>query len=313
MSKPIIRQLCMSAKIMDWQEELSKESKAKLRLNEPLSVHTSFRIGGPADVFAEIMNLSQLKAIISFCRKRSIPLMIIGRGTNLLVNDEGYRGVVAHLRGDFTHIEFNESLHQICAGSAFRLSRLSKLSAEKGLSGLEFAFGIPGSLGGALLMNAGASCHSISEVVDKVEAIDQDGNEVLLTHDELEFGYRQSNLDRYFCITKACLQMKPLSADDVIEQTDRNFREKRLTQPLWAASAGCVFKNPPGLSAGKLIDECGLKGESVGGAQVSIQHANFIINSGNATASDVLRLIDKVRSVVKDHTGIELELELKVV
>lgn len=298
---------------MSWQEELLNGIDIELKLNEPMSKHTSFRIGGPADVFAETKNMEQLKSLASFCRSHSIPLLIIGRGTNLLVKDEGYRGVVTKLSGDFNHIKFDGPSCGIEAGTGVALSRLSRLSAKNGLSGLEFAFGIPGSLGGALVMNAGTKAQAIGEIVSAVEAIDHSGNEITLTKKELEFGYRWSNLGKFLCLTKAYLQMRACPPQKAIELMNRIYRKKKTEQPLLSASAGCVFKNPPDVSAGKLIDECGLKGEQVGGAQVSTQHANFIINTGNATAKDVLNLIDKVRSIVKKRTGISLELELKVV
>jgi len=310
--------------MLDWIEELSNIIDARMKLHEPLSAHTSFRIGGAADVFAEIGDMEQLKKLISFCGSAEaspIPLLIIGRGTNLLVSDQGIRGVVAQLCGDFAQVKFpplkkggkGEFENCLTAGAAVTLSRLSRSTAERGLAGLEFAFGIPGSLGGALVMNAGAESHSIGEIIDAVEAIAQDGSEVVVNRDELRFGYRWSNLSKYACVTKAHLRMRSSSPEETIERMNQIFRKKKAEQPLSAASAGCVFKNPPGVSAGKLIDECGLKGAQIGGAQVSTQHANFIINTGGATATDVLNLIDRVRSTVRKRTGIDLELELKVV
>lgn len=290
-------------------------------MSEPLSVHTSFRIGGPADVFAEIGNMEQLKKLISFCASHSISLLIIGRGTNLLVSDKGYNGVAARLCGDFAQVGFSslgEGQPENCltAGAAVTLSRLSRLTAQRGLTGLEFAFGIPGSLGGALVMNAGAGSDSIGEIVYAVEVIAQGGRDPqvrVLHRDELEFGYRRSNLSQYACVTKAYLRMKSSSPEETIGRMKRILRKKKAEQPLSAASAGCVFKNPPGTSAGKLIDQCGLKGEQIGGAQVSTQHANFIVNVGGATANDVLSLIDRVRATVRKCTGIDLELELRMV
>jgi UDP-N-acetylmuramate dehydrogenase len=327
--------------MLDWIEELGSVINARMKLHEPLAAHTSFKIGGPADVFAEIGNIEQLKKLVSFCRSAKaspIPLLIIGRGTNLLVSNKGVRGVVAQLCGDFAQVEKAGKpegrkagrpenwlsdcqaswlsgcpVVSVTAGAAVILSRLSRWTAEKGLAGLEFAFGIPGSLGGALVMNAGAESHSIGEIVDAVEAIAQDGSEVVVHRDELKFAYRWSNLSEYICVTKAYLRMRSSSPEETIERMKQIFQKKKAKQPLSAASAGCVFKNPAGISAGKLIDECGLKGAEIGGAQVSTQHANFIVNTGGATATDVLSLIDRVRSTVRERTGIDLELELKVV
>jgi UDP-N-acetylmuramate dehydrogenase len=279
--------------------------------------------------------MEQLKKLVSFCRSAealTIPLLIIGRGTNLLVSDKGYNGVVAQLCGDFAQVKFphfekgdtrefpslekggqGEFENCLIAGAAVALSQLSRSTAEKGLAGLEFAFGIPGSLGGALVMNAGAGSHSIGEIVDAVEAIAQDGTEVAVHKNELRSGYRWSNLSEHICVTRAHLCMRSGSSEEITERMNQIFRKKKAEQPLSAASAGCVFKNPPGIPAGKLIDECGLKGARIGGAQVSTQHANFIVNTGGATATDVLNLIDRVRSTVRERTGIDLELELEII
>ncbi len=307
-----------------WIEELGSVIGTDLKLNEPLSTRTSFRIGGPVDVFVEIGHVWQLKKLISFCRTRSIPLMFIGRGTNLLVSDEGIRGVIAKLCGDFAEIKFSpleddgqgRTESRLTAGAAVALSRLSILTTRKGLTGLEFAFGIPGSLGGALVMNAGAGSQSIGDIVDAAEVLvareSMPVSEVVIQKDELRFEYRWSNLSEFACVTKAYLRMKQSLPEKTMGRMKQILQKKKAEQPLSAASAGCVFKNPPGASAGKLIDECGLKGTQIGGAQVSTQHANFIINTGGATAIDVMSLIDKIKSIVRQRTNIELELELRI-
>jgi len=304
-----------------WTEELRSAIGADLRVNEPLSAHTSFKIGGPADVFVEIEHTQQLIKLVRFCRTCSIPLVFIGRGTNLLVKDEGVRGVTATLSGDFSRIEFSpmegdgQGVAHLTAGAAVSLTRLSGLTARRGLSGLEFAFGIPGSLGGALAMNAGSGPQSIGKIVDSAEVLAEEDSatvsERIINRDELKFGYRWSNLSEFICITKAHLCMKLSSTDKTMGNMKQLFRKKKAGQPLSAASAGCVFKNPPGMSAGKMIDECGLKGTQIGGAQVSTKHANFIVNSGGATAADVMSLIDRIKSTVRQRTGVDLELELK--
>jgi len=304
-----------------WIEELRSAIGADLKLNEPLSAHTSFKIGGTADVFIEIGHTWQLKKLISFCRACSIPLVFIGRGTNLLVSDEGVRGVTATLCGDFDRIEFSpmkddrQGVAHLTAGAAVSLTRLSGLTARRGLTGLEFAFGIPGSLGGALVMNAGAGAQSIGEIVDAAEVLVEEDSvnvsERVINRDELSFGYRWSSLSEFICITKAHLRMKLSSTDKTMENMKHLFRKKKAGQPLSSASAGCAFKNPPGMSAGKLIDDCGLKGTQIGGARVSAKHANFIVNAGGATAADVMSLIDRIKSTVRQRTGVDLELELK--
>ena len=305
-----------------WIEELDSLIDAELKLNEPMALHTSFKIGGPADVFVQIENMNALKALISFCQSHEIPLLFVGRGTNLLFSDRGRKGVVAKLAGDFTEISFlpvtgaSRDTVSIVVGAGVTLSRLARITAQEGLAGLEFAFGIPGSVGGALLMNAGADSSSMSQLVDSVGVIEKTEGSIHLSlkkKDELEFGYRSSSLGDFVCITRALLSMPQEDPEQVGNRMRKLLRRKKASQPISEASAGCVFKNPPGLSAGKLIDECGLKGERIGGAQVSTLHANFIINTGTARAVDIINLMQKIRSVVRDRMDIELETELKIV
>ena len=295
---------------MTWQDELQAIT-SKVKYNEPLSKHTSFLIGGPALALVEINSVDELKSLLSFRERFNLPVMVIGHGTNILIGDAGYNGITVVLSKNLSQIHFNGT--QIIAGAGITLTRLAKQLAQNSLSGLEFAYGIPGTLGGALIMNAGAHGHSMSEIVTEIQVMTHKGEILTISNEQAGFDYRHSNLGQYFCILEATLQFKRKSREKIEAEMRKLYDERKSKQPLSFPSAGCIFKNPPGTSAGKLIDECGLKGTKIGGAEVSQKHANFIVNISEATAADVLALIDLVRKQVKSKTGIELELEIQQV
>jgi len=295
---------------MTWQDELQAIT-SKVKYNEPLSKHTSFLIGGPALALVEVNSVDELKSLLSFRERFNLPIMVIGRGTNILIGDAGYNGITVVLSKNLSQIHFNGT--QLIAGAGITLTRLAKQLAQNSLSGLEFAYGIPGTLGGALIMNAGAHGHSMSEIITEIQVMTHKGEMLTISNEQAGFDYRHSNLGQYFCILEATLQLKRKSREKIEAEMRKLYNERKSKQPLSFPSAGCIFKNPPGTSAGKLIDECGLKGTKIGGAEVSQKHANFIINSSDATATDVLTLIDLVRKQVKSKTGIELELEIQQV
>ena len=296
---------------MTWQDELQAITN-KVKYNEPLSKHTSFSIGGPTLALVEANSINELKSLLSFRERFNLPIMVIGRGTNLLVSDEGYNGIIVVLstRGDFSqiHTDFSQ-IHfygtQVTAGAGITLTRLTKQLAKNSLSGLEFAYGIPGTLGGALIMNAGAHGHFMNEIVTEIQVMTHKGEVLTISNEQAGFDYRKSNLKQYFCILSATLQLNMDSNEKIEAEMKNLYNERKSKQPLYLPSAGCIFKNPPGVSAGKLIDECGLKGTKIGGAEVSQKHANFIVNTSKATAADVLALIDKSK------TSIELGLEIQ--
>jgi len=304
---------------MTWQDELQSIT-SKVKYNEPLSSHTSFSIGGPALALVEANSIDELKSLLSFRERFNFPVMVIGRGTNILVSDAGYNGIIVVLstrpplekggRGDFSQIQFYGT--QVTAGAGITLTRLAKRLAESSLSGLEFAYGIPGTLGGALIMNAGAHGHSMSEIVTEIQVMTHKGEVLTISNEQAGFDYRKSNLKQYFCVIEAALQLKMESQEKIESEMKKLYNERKSKQPLSLPSAGCIFKNPPGASAGKLIDECGLKGTKIGCAEVSQKHANFIVNTLSATAADVLALIELVRKQVKSKTGIDLELEIQL-
>lgn len=295
---------------MSLQSEIRKVVKGDVRFDEPMSRHTSFRIGGPADVFILPKDLEDLIAILAFAQKQSIPIFVIGQGTNLLVRDKGIRGIVIKLAKGFDGVKFEDDV--VCAGAGVRLGRLVKLAANKSLSGLEFAVGIPGTLGGAIMTNAGLKSSCIGDIVRDVQVMLFDGTLETLGRQDLAFDYRSSNLPKAMILLHARLKLYEGKPDEILETMKLFMAQREATQPLSLPNAGCVFRNPPGGSAGRLIEMCGLKGRRVGEAVISAKHANFVLNLGGARAADVIRLMDEVRNVVRTRIGVELEPEIEI-
>ena len=297
---------------MDWKEalpEIVTQPGSRLRFGESLAKHTHFGIGGEATAYVEISTVSELAALAHFHKKWDVPTAVIGRGSNLLVSDAGFKGIGIRLVGALAKLEVDGNVVSVGAGLA--LPALSKTMSQRGLSGVEFAFGIPGSVGGALIMNAGAWGSSFGDVVTDVTVMDDTGELINLTHAEANFEYRHSSLDTYFCVTGATLTLAPGDVNSITERMQTLFKQKIETQPFVEENAGCMFKNPPGDSAGRLIDISGLKGYRIGGAEVSTVHGNFILNLDNATAEDVLKLVAHIQQQVREKTGISLQTEVK--
>ena len=297
---------------MDWKDalpEIVTQPGTRLRFGEPLAKHTHFGIGGEASAYIEVSTVNELAALARFHRKWKIPVAVIGRGSNLLVNDNGFKGIGVRLIGELAKLEVDEDV--VTVGAGLSLPRLSKVMSKSGLSGVEFALGIPGTVGGALIMNAGAWGSSCGDVVTDVTVMRDTGELVTLTHDEANFEYRHSGLDAYFCVVGATLKLQPGNVDTITAQMNALFKQKTDTQPFAEENAGCMFKNPPGDSAGRLIDISGLKGYRIGGAEVSAVHGNFILNINNATAEDVLNLVAHIQKQVREKTGISLQTEVK--
>lgn len=297
---------------MDWKDAVSEiiiQPGSRLRFSEPLAKHTYFGIGGEATAYIEVSTVSELAALARFHKQWDVPVAIIGRGSNLLVSDTGFKGISIRLVGELAKLEINGNV--VSVGAGLSLPRLSKTMSRHGLSGVEFAFGIPGSVGGALIMNAGAWGSSFGDVVKNVTVMDHTGKLITLTHDEAHFEYRHSGLDAYFCVTGATLELEPGDADAITAQMQAFYKQKVETQPFAEENAGCMFKNPTGDSAGRLIDISGLKGYRIGGAEVSKVHGNFILNIDNATAEDVLKLVAYIQDQVREKTGISLQTEVK--
>ncbi len=277
--------------------------------NEPMSHHTSFKIGGEAEIFVTAKTIEQLKAVLKACKKNDIPFFVLGKGSNLLISDDGMKGVVITLDGDFKGISIKEN--KITCGAGVNLAKLCLFAQSNSLSGLEFAYGIPGSVGGAVYMNAGAYGGEMKDVVTTVTHLTEDGEVVTIPLEELDFAYRHSVYkNNNSIILSATFELNVSDKDEIKAIMDDILNRRKTKQPLEYPSAGSVFKRPEGNYAGTLIEQCGLKGKTIGGAQVSQKHAGFIINIGGATCDDVLNLVKFVQDTVQKETGYYLEREI---
>lgn len=276
---------------------------------EPMSRHTTFRTGGPAELFLEIKSASELQKLLTFFHESGTKYFVMGNGSNLLVDDDGYDGVILHIADGFRAIRVAEE--KITAQAGALLSRAASVALEHSLTGLEFASGIPGSVGGGAVMNAGAYDGEMSRVVSLVKGFTPEGKEVALTNSELVFGYRNSILKREKIVVTEVEFALSGGIKKEISAKMADFAERRRTkQPLEYPSAGSTFKRPEGYFAGKLIMDAGLRGVRIGGAQVSEKHCGFIINRGGATTADIRQLMEKVQRTVKEQFGVELEPEV---
>ena len=294
---------------MDRFFTLLNNNNIEYKPHEPMRVHTTFKIGGAADALVFVRSVDELRLVLGACRDTGTPWMILGKGSNLLISDDGIDGAVIALDGDFKSISVEGDT--ITCGAAVSLSKLCTVAAEHSLSGLEFAYGIPGSVGGAVYMNAGAYGGETKDVVTEVTYLTPDGEIGTYSADELGFGYRRSVFkDNSNIILHAKYKLTPDDREQIQARMDDCMDRRRTKQPLEYPSAGSVFKRPEGAYAGTLIEQCGLKGRAVGGAQVSEKHAGFIINTGGATCRDVMDLVAEVQDVVKRDTGYFLECEI---
>ena len=290
------------------------EVRGEVHLHEPMVRHTSMKIGGPADALVVPRDLEDLRRLVLGAKREGVPLFLLG-GTNLIVRDGGIRGIVVKLNRlqKVTRIGQGSGIEEgLYAEAGISFPKLSQHALKLGLSGLEFACGIPGTLGGAIVMNAGTHEGEIADVLEALRIMDFEGDVKDHRKGELEFGYRRSRLPQGI-IVGAFLKLKGAPRDEIRSRMDLSLNHRRKTQPLHLPNAGCIFKNPSGDSAGRLIDELRLKGHRVGDAEVSDKHANFIVNRGRATAADVLSLIHEIRQRVKEEKGIEMDLEVMIV
>ncbi len=295
---------------MKIEQELGQKLKEGVKVNEPMALHTSWQVGGPADYFLNPADLDELIEIVHFRKKYDLPLYVLGNGTNLLVRDGGIRGMVVNIGPAFCYIRHEgESL---VAGAGTSMTYLARSAAEKGFGGLEFCVGIPGSLGGAVIMNAGSFGGYIGERVQSVKLVTYDAEVINLAQDDLSFSYRTSNLPGRGIIVEAVLQLKQADREESMKIMEYFLSEREKRHPD-LPSAGSVFRNMPGQPAGKIIEETGCKGMKAGGAEVSCKHANFIVNTGEATAADIIELIEQVKQMVKEDCGIELQPEVKII
>lgn len=280
---------------------------------EPMSRHTTMRVGGPADVFITVSNTEALMTVLQKTRELAVPCMILGNGSNLLVGDKGIRGCVVMLSGDFTQMS-RKGTEKIICGAGVSLAGACNFAKKYALSGLEFAWGIPGTVGGAVYMNAGAYGGEVSNAVSSVQCMLPDGTLMELPSESLAFGYRHSVfMENKAVICSVEFSLVPGSGEEIALAMEDYYNRRKTKQPLNKPSAGSVFKRPEGHFAGSLIESCGLKGTAVGGAQVSDKHAGFIINAGGATCGDIIALIEKIQETVQKKTGVLLECEVRKV
>ena len=278
--------------------------------DEPMKNHTTFKVGGNAQVFVTVNSKEELSALMKYISTENISYFILGKGSNLLVSDSGIKGVVITLSGEFTDIKTKDG-NKIFAGAGASLMKLCRFAQENSLSGLEFAYGIPGSVGGAVFMNAGAYGGEMKNCLVSADYITPQGECGTFTIDELQLGYRTSVFkNKNYIITGCTLSLKEENKDIIKEKMDDLLGRRRSKQPIEYPSAGSTFKRPEGAFAGTLIESCGLKGYTIGGACVSEKHAGFIINKGGATFEDIDSLIKEVQKKVKDETGYFLETEV---
>ncbi|MCS7305656.1 MAG: UDP-N-acetylmuramate dehydrogenase [Thermoguttaceae bacterium] len=291
---------------MSWLEGFEKI----VRQDEPLAMHTWFQLGGPAEFFAEPRSMEELAALVQRCREQEIPLRILGRGSNILIRDEGVRGVVVQLTANVFR-QIHVQAEQIIAGGAARLGRVVTTAVHEGLAGLEPFVAIPGSVAGAVRTNAGGVGTDIGQWIISAKVMTETGQIVERSREELGLGYRQCRLDDPI-ILEVCFQLEPDDPRQLAQRLQKLWILKKAKQPMGHQAAGYIFKDPPGLSAGELIEQAGLKGTRIGGAVVCDRNANFIIAEPECTAQDILRLIDLLRQQVRDRLGVELELGLEI-
>jgi len=287
-----------------------KIEKEKIHLNEDMKKHTSLKIGGPADILIKISNIEELKHVLKLANTNNLPIFILGNGSNLLVKDEGIKGIV--LKIEFDKIEIQEN--KVKVGSGVKLGLLAQKLAEKELTGFEELSGIPGTIGGAIRQNAGAHGREIKDILEEVKAMDYEGNIYNLKKEELDLSYRHSIfVEKKYIILEAEFKFLGGNKEEILNkmQEYKNWRKEK--QPLEYPNAGSTFKRGEDYITAKLIDECGLKGYQIGGAQISEKHAGFIINKGNATAKDTIELIEYTKKKVKEKFNKDIQLEIEII
>ncbi len=281
-----------------------------IKINEPMKNYTTFRVGGPAAYFVTPENVEQLSSILQLCRENQMDWFVLGNGSNLLVSDSGYDGVIISLQKHFSQI--TQSNNRITAQSGAMIPKVANIALKNSLTGLEFAAGIPGSVGGALVMNAGAYGGEIKDTLVEAVVLTEDGKVITLDAKHLELGYRSSCiLRKNYIVLEAVFELEKGDSEKIKRDMTYYNEQRRLKQPLDKGSAGSTFKRPEGYFAGKLIEDAGIKGYQIGGAAVSDKHAGFVVNLGNATAEDIMNVCNYARDIVKEKFGVSLEMEVK--
>ena len=294
-------------------EELKGIAGLKVKVAEPMARYTTMKIGGPAEYFIEAQTEGALAHLLPFLQRQGIPFCLLGNGSNVLISDRGVRGAVIHLVGEFKRVEWDDrgDTVGVQVGAACAVTQLVREAARKGYAGLEFAEGIPGSVGGALVMNAGAYGSEFEKIVDQVEGISRDGERRRFSRAEMTFTYRDSHLPAGMVVTRVLLRLRKEEATQVSSKVRDLVGKRKSSQPSGYPNSGSMFRNPEGDFAGRLIEAAGLKGKRIGQAQISERHANFIVNLGGAKAQDVHDLMELARAQVKRQFGVELVAEVR--
>ena len=300
-------------------EELIKKSnlqidKEKVLFKEPMKKYSTFKLGGPAECLIKIDNIKDLKEILRFSKENEIPLTIIGNGSNILVSDKGIKGITLMIKLEKLEIQEENDKVKVVVGAGEKLGKLARVFLDKEISGFEELSGIPGTIGGAIRMNAGAHGKEVKDVVEYVKCLDYEGKEITFTKEEMKFGYRTSILkEEKYIVTEVEMLLENGKKEQIKEKMDEYAKYRKEKQPIEFPNAGSTFKRGKDFITAKLIDEAGLKGYSIGGAEVSTKHSGFIINKGNATAEDVLKLVEYVKKEVYNKFDKKIELEIEII
>ncbi|MBI2265606.1 MAG: UDP-N-acetylmuramate dehydrogenase [Armatimonadetes bacterium] len=299
---------------MDWRQEGSKIqqiARGQVVVGEPMASHTSFRIGGPADIFFEPAGIPDLCTVLQYARSIRMPVFVLGNGTNLLVADSGIEGLVVHMHEGLDEIRIGDL--RIHSGAAVKIGKLLRVVVDRGLEGLEFLAAVPGTVGGAVFMNAGTYLGSVSDSLVEAEILDENSRFRRLARGEIPFRYRHSGLGEGWIVLGATFQLRQGDPSAVRQKVLDMFAKRRKEQPLSIPNAGSIFKNPPGHSAWRCVEAAGGRGLQMGNVRVSERHSNFIVNKGDGKAADVLGLIRRIQQLVGDKLGIQLEPEIRIV
>lgn len=288
--------------------------KDNILYNEDMKKHTTFKIGGPAECFIKINTKEELKEILVFARENKIPITILGNGSNILVLDGGIKGITLTIQIEYLDIKQDDEKYQVCVGGGYKLAKLAQVFLKDEISGFEELSGIPGTIGGAVSMNAGAHGREMKDIVEKIKCVDINGNEKEFLNEEAGFGYRKSIFKgNSYIVTEVVLKLKKGKQEEIKEKMNEYAKYRKEKQPIEYPSAGSTFKRGKDYITAKLIDEAGLKGYSIGGAVVSTKHSGFVINRGNATAKDVLELVKYIKDTIEEKFDKKIELEIEVV
>ena len=294
--------------------ELQVITGARVKVSEPLARYTSMKVGGPADFFIEVENAATLTGVLRTLNRYRTSFFLLGNGSNVLISDRGVRGAVIHLAGAFKQVAWRQEdeIVWVRVGAAFAVTQLVREAARKGCGGLEFAEGIPGTIGGALFMNAGAYGSEFEKVIDRVDGFTREGEPIRLSRNEMTFTYRDSHLPVGMVVTQVQLRLRQEDSAKVTSKVRELVTKRKSSQPSGYPNSGSMFRNPPGDFAGRLIEAAGLKGKKIGHAQISPRHGNFIVNLGGAKGEEVRQLMELASNEVKTQFGIELEPEVRL-